>query len=126
MGLLTDKINELDHLEEQYRRQRESIEMAIAEILHCIGQNPAIEPIKEHIFLIPMSELRNSPWSPEFHDWTIQAERLLAILNKRPTREWLTFIQSLRRKKTHIGWSSITVDKQVLSMAFIRRVTEKL
>ena len=84
MGVLTDMISELDRLEEQYRLERERIEQAIADVVRNVGQNPAIKPLETHMFTIQMSELINSPWSPEFHDWTIQSERLLAVLNKKP------------------------------------------
>ena len=89
MGILADQINALDRLEEQYKREKERIEQAIADTVRSVGQNPAVRPIGKNMFTIPMSELINAPWSPEFHDWTIQAERLLAVLNKKPVKDWL-------------------------------------
>lgn len=78
MGILTDKIKDLDRLEEQYKKERERIERAIADTVRSIGQNPVVKPVGKHMFTIPLSELIGAPWSPDFHDWTIQAERLLA------------------------------------------------
>lgn len=126
MGILTDKIKALDRLEEEYKRERERIEQAIADTVRSIGQNPAIEPVGKHMFTIPMSELANAPWSPEFHDWTIQAERLLIVLNKKPVKEWLNFIHELLDKNSANGWSGVTVDRQVLSKKFLRQVVERL
>ncbi|MCM1302189.1 MAG: hypothetical protein NC250_09290 [Alistipes senegalensis] len=126
MGILTDKIKALDRLEEEYKRERERIEQAIADTVCSIGQNPAIEPVGKHMFTIPMSELANAPWSPEFHDWTIQAERLLTVLNKKPVKEWLNFIHELLDKNSANGWSGVTVDRQVLSKKFLRQVVERL
>lgn len=126
MGILTDTIKTLDRLEEEYKRERERIEQAIADTVRSIGQNPAIEPIGKHMFTIPMSELANAPWSPDFHDWTIQAERLLTVLNKKPVKEWLNFIHELLDKNSANGWSGVTVDRQVLSKKFLRQVVERL
>lgn len=126
MGVLTDKINELDRLEEQYRQEREHIEQAIADTVRSIGQNPAIKPLGPRMFTIPMSELINAPWSAEFHDWTIQAECLLTILNKKPVREWLIFIQKLLDKKSRNGWSGITVNKMILNKKFLHQIMERL
>lgn len=126
MGILTDKIKALDRLEEEYKRERERIEQAIADTVRSIGQNPAIEPVGKHMFTIPLSELANAPWSPEFHDWTIQAERLLTVLNKKPVKEWLNFIHELLDKNSANGWSGVTVDRQVLSKKFLRQVVERL
>ncbi|MFS2518290.1 hypothetical protein [Bacteroides xylanisolvens] len=126
MGILTDKINELDRLEKQYRTERERIEQAIADTVRSIGQNSVIKPLGPRMFTIPLSELINTPWSPEFHDWTVQAERLLNILNKKPVREWLTFIQELLDKNSRNRWSGITVNKMVLSKKFLHQVIAKL
>ena len=126
MGILADQINALDRLEEQYKREKERIEQAIADTVRSVGQNPAVRPIGKNMFTIPMSELINAPWSPEFHDWTIQAERLLAVLNKKPVKDWLTFIRELLDKNSGNGWSGVTVCKQVLSKKFLRKVLERL
>lgn len=126
MDILTDKIKDLDRLEEQYRQERERIERAIADTVRSIGQNPAVKPIGKHMFTIPMSELASAPWSPDFHDWTIQAERLLAVLSKKPVRERLNFIHELLDKNSANGWSGVTVDKQVLSKKFLQQVAERL
>jgi hypothetical protein len=126
MGILTDKIKDLDRLEEQYKQERERIERAIANTVRSIGQNPAVKPVGKHMFTIPLSELVSAPWSPDFHDWTIQAERLLAVLNKKPVREWLNFIHELLDKNSANGWSGVTVDKQVLSKKFLQQVVERL
>lgn len=126
MGVLTDKIRELDRLEEQYKREREHIELAIADVVRGVGQNPAIKPLGKHMFTIRMSELINSPWSPEFHDWTIQSERLLAVLNKKPVKAWLSFIRELLEKNTHDGWTGVTVDKTLLSKKFLKQVIDRL
>lgn len=126
MGILTDKIKDLDRLEEQYKQERERIERAIADTVRSIGQNPAVKPVGKHMFTIPMSELVSAPWSPDFHDWTILAERLLAVLSKKPVREWLNFIHELLDKNSANGWSGVTVDKQVLSKKFLQQVAERL
>ena len=107
-------------------REKERIEQAIADTVRSVGQNPAVRPIGKNMFTIPMSELINAPWSPEFHDWTIQAERLLAVLNKKPVKDWLTFIRELLDKNSGNGWSGVTVCKQVLSKKFLRKVLERL
>lgn len=126
MGILADQINALDRLEEQYKREKERIEQAIADTVCSVGQNPAVKPIGKNMFTISMSELINAPWSLEFHDWTIQAERLLVVLNKKPVKEWLTFIRELLDKNSGNGWSGVTVCKQVLSKKFLRKVLERL
>ncbi len=126
MGILADQINALDRLEEQYKREKERIEQAIADIVRSVGQNPAVKPIGKNMFTIPISELTNAPWSPEFHDWTIQAEHLLVVLNKKPVKDWLTFIRELLDKNSDNGWSGVTVCKQVLSKKFLRKVLERL
>lgn len=126
MGILTDKIKDLDRLEEQYKQERERIERAIADTVRSIDQNPAVKPVGKHMFTIPMSELVSAPWSPDFHDWTIQAERLLAVLSKKPVREWLNFIHELLDKNSANGWSGVTVDKQVLSKKILQQVVERL
>lgn len=61
MGILTDKINELDRLEKQYRTERERIEQAIADTVRSIGQNPVIKPLGLRMFTIPLSELITPP-----------------------------------------------------------------
>ncbi len=126
MGILADQINALDRLEEQYKREKERIEQAIADIVRSVGQNPAVKPIGKNMFTIPISELTNAPWSPEFYDWTIQAEHLLVVLNKKPVKDWLTFIRELLDKNSDNGWSGVTVCKQVLSKKFLRKVLERL
>lgn len=126
MGILADQINTLDRLEEQYKREKERIEQAIADTVRGVGQNPAVKPIGKNMFTIPMSEMTNASWSPEFHDWTIQAERLLVVLNKKPVKDWLTFIRELLDKNSGNGWSGVTVCKQVLSKKFLRMVLERL
>lgn len=126
MGILTDKINELNRLEEQYKQERDRIELAIADTVRSIGQNPAIKSIGRRMFTIPVSELTNSPWLPEFHDWTIQAEQLLSILSKKPVREWLNFIQQLIEKNSRNGWAGITVDKTLLNKKFLKQVIARL
>lgn len=126
MGVLTDKINELERLEEQYRQERERIERAIADTVRSVGQNPAITQIRKNIFTVPASQLTNSPWSPEFHDWTVQAERLLSILHKKPIQQWIPYIRELSEKKSKPGWQAITVDKIVLSKRFLRELLVRL
>ena len=93
------------------------------------GESEAARQLYNYVGLVaptPMSELINAPWSPEFHDWTIQAERLLAVLNKKPVKDWLTFIRELLDKNSGNGWSGVTVCKQVLSKKFLRKVLERL
>ena len=60
MGILADQINALDRLEEQYKREKERIEQAIADTVRSVGQNPAVRPIGKNMFTIPMSELINA------------------------------------------------------------------
>lgn len=45
MGILADQINALDRLEEQYKREKERIEQAIADTVRSVGQNPVVRPI---------------------------------------------------------------------------------
>lgn len=126
MGVLTNKIQELDRLEKQYKRERERIMQTISDTVRSVGQNPAIKPLGKRMFIIPMSELINSPWSPEFHDWNVQADRLLTLLGKKPVQEWLTFIRELLNKNARSDWTGITVDKTLLSKKFLQQVVDRL
>lgn len=126
MGILNNKINELNRLEEQYRQERDRVILAIESAVRSIGQNPVVKPIARNIFTIPVSELINAPWSPEFHDWTVQAERLLTLLKKKPVNQWMLFINELLDKPTKGNWSGIMVDKIQLNRNFILQVKEKL
>lgn len=126
MGELNDKIKELDRLEEQYRQERSRIYQTIENMIRDIGQNPAISPIGPNIFKFCYRELKNSPWLPEFHDWSIQAEYLLSLLNKKPTNQWITFIEALLNKKIKNGWQGIIVDKIQLNRKFLLKVRELL
>lgn len=126
MGILNNKINELNRLEEQYRQERDRVILAIENAVRSIGQNPVVKPIARNIFTIPVSELINAPWSPEFHDWTVQAERLLTLLKKKPVNQWMLFINELLDKPTKGNWSGIMVDKIQLNRNFILQVKEKL
>lgn len=126
MGILNNKINELNRLEEQYRQERDRVILAIENAVRSIGQNPVVKPIARNIFSIPVSELINAPWSPEFHDWTVQAERLLTLLKKKPVNQWMLFINELLDKPTKGNWSGIMVDKIQLNRNFILQVKEKL
>lgn len=126
MGILEVKIQELDRLEEEYRRERERIEQAIADTVRNIGQNPAITPLGKHSFTIRSSELINAPWTPGFHDWTVQAERLLTVLRKKQVRQWLGYINELLGKSSKAGWTAVTVDKVQLSRKFLQQVTARL
>ena len=126
MGILNNKINELNRLEEQYRQERDRVILAIESAVRSIGQNPVVKPIAQNIFTIPVSELINAPWSPEFHDWTVQAERLLTLLKKKPVNQWMLFINELLDKPTKGNWSGIMVDKIQLNRNFILQVKEKL
>jgi len=47
-------------------------------------------------------------------------------LNKKPVKDWLTFIRELLDKNSGNGWSGVTVCKQVLSKKFLRKVLERL
>lgn len=126
MDILNNKINELNRLEEQYKQERDRVILAIESAVRSIGQNPVVKPIARNIFTIPVSELINAPWSPEFHDWTVQAERLLALLKKKPVNQWMLFINELLDKPTKGYWSGIMVDKIQLNRNFILQVKEKL
>lgn len=126
MGVLTDRIKELDRLEEQYRQERERIERAIADTVRSVGQNPAVTQIRKNIFTVPASQLTNSPWSPDFYDWTVQAERLLSILHKKPVQQWIPYIRELSEKKSKPGWQGVTENKVLLNKKFLRRIMEKL
>lgn len=126
MGILNHKINELNRLEEQYRQERDRVILAIESAVRSIGQNPVVKPIAQNIFTIPVSELINAPWFPEFHDWTVQAERLLTLLKKKPVNQWMLFINELLDKPTKGNWSGIMVDKIQLNRNFILQVKEKL
>lgn len=126
MGILNNKINELNRLEEQYRQECDRVILAIESAVRSIGQNPVVKLIARNIFTIPVSELINAPWSPEFHDWTVQAERLLTLLKKKPVNQWMLFINELLDKPTKGNWSGIMVDKIQLNRNFILQVKEKL
>ena len=126
MGILEERIRELDRLEEEYRREKERIERAIAEAVRGIGQNPEVKPLGKNMFTISFSELSGAPWSPQFHDWTRQAELLLDVLHKHPIRKWSFFIRELLERKPRNGWRGITVDKTVLSRKFLQQVAARL
>lgn len=126
MGILNNKIKELNRLEEQYKQERDRVILAIENAVRSIGQNPVVKPIARNIFTVPVSELINAPWSPEFHDWTVQAERLLVLLKKKPVNQWMLFINELLDEPTKGNWSGIMVDKIQLNRNFILQVKEKL
>lgn len=126
MGVLEQRIQELDRLEEKYRQERMRIEQAIADTVRSIGQNPAVTPLDKHMFTIRSSELIHAPWTPEFHDWTVQAERLLSVLGKKPVRQWTEYIDELLAKSSKAGWTAVTVDKTQLSRKFLQQVAGKL
>lgn len=126
MGILNEKINELSHLEEQYKQERGRVILAIEKVVQGVGQNPAIKPVSKSAFIINISELMDAPWSPEFHDWTIQAERLLIVLKKKPVKQWSAFIKELLETKTKPGWQGIMVDKIQLNRKFLLRIKEQL
>lgn len=126
MGILNEKINELNRLEEQYKQERDRVIQAIEKVVHGVGQNPAIKPTSPNAFIMNISELMDAPWSPEFHDWTIQAERLLSVLKKKPVNQWITFINDLLETKTKPGWQGIMVDKIQLNRKFLLRIKEQL
>lgn len=126
MGILNEKINEFNRLEEQYKQERDRVIQIIDKVVHGVGQNPAIKPTSKNAFIINKSELLNTPWSPEFHDWTIQAERLLNVLKKKPVNQWITFINDLLETKTKPGWQGIIVDKIQLNRKFLLRIKEQL
>ena len=111
MGILNEKINELHRLEEQYKQERDRVIQAIEQVVQGVGQNPAIKPVSKNTFIVNISELMDAPWSPEFHDWTIQAERLLIVLKKKTVKQWSAFINELLETKTKPGWQGIMVDK---------------
>lgn len=126
MGVLEQRIQDLDRLEEKYRQERMRIEQAIADTVRNIGQNPAITPLGKHMFTIRSSELINAPWTPEFHDWMVQAERLLAVLDKKPVRQWTEYINELLAKSSKAAWTAVTVDKTQLSRKFLQQVAARL
>lgn len=128
MGVLDDKIRELNALEDQYKRERVKITEAIQNVVRSIGQNPAIKPIGVRCFTINSSELINSPWSPEFHDWERQAELLLNVLNKQPVKKWAEFVGELLsdKKQRNPGWKGVTFDKTLLNKAFLLEVQKRL
>lgn len=126
MGILNEKINELNYLEEQYKQERDRVILAIEKVVQGVGQNPAIKPASKNAFIINISELMDAPWSPEFHDWTMQAEHLLTILKKKPVKQWIAFINELLETKTKPGWQGIMVDKIQLSRKFLLRIKEQL
>lgn len=125
MGILNEKINELSHLEEQYKQERDRVILAIEKVVQGVGQNPAIKPTSKNAFIINISELMDAPWSPEFHDWTVQAERLLTVLKKKPVKQWITYINELLETKTKLGWQGIMVDKIQLNRKFLLRIKEQ-
>lgn len=126
MGVLTEGIQQLSRLEEEYKRERLRIEQIIADTVRNIGQNPAVTPLGQHMFTIRSSELINAPWSPGFHDWTVQAERLLTLLDKKPVLHWAEYIKELLEKSSKAGWTAVTVDKLQLSRKFLQEVANRL
>lgn len=126
MGILDDKIKDLDRLEEEYKRAQARIEAAIADTVRSIGQNPDITPLGKNMFTIHLSELIDAPWSPGFHDWTVQAERLLTLLVKQPIRKWTEYIDELLTKSSRGGWMGVTVDRILLSRKFLTQVKARL
>lgn len=126
MGILTEKINELNRLEEQYKQEQDRVIRAIEKVVQGVGQNPAIKTTSKNAFIINVSELMDAPWSPEFHDWTIQAERLFTVLKKKPVKQWIAFINQLLETKIKPGWQGIMVDKIQLSRKFLLRIKEQL
>lgn len=68
MGVITEGIQQLSRLEEEYKRERLRIVQIIADTVRNIGQNPAVKPFGKHMYTIRSSELINAPWSPGFHD----------------------------------------------------------
>lgn len=126
MGILNEKINELNRLEEQYKQEHDRVIQAIEKVVQGVGQNPAIKTTSKNAFIINISELMDAPWSPEFHDWTMQAERLLTVLKKKPVKQWIAFINELLETKTKLGWQGIMVDKIQLNRKFLLRIKEQL
>lgn len=126
MGVLEQKIQELDRLEEEYKRQRERIKRAISDTVRSVGQNPAITPQGKHMFIIRSSELFDAPWTPDFHDWTVQAGHLQAILGKKPVRQWIGYIEELLARRSKPGWPVITVNKVHLNRKFLQQVEDLL
>lgn len=126
MGILNEKINELNRLEEQYKQERDRVIRAIEKMVQGVGPNPAIKPASKNAFIINISELMDAPWSPEFHDWTIQAERFLTVLKKKPVNQWIAFIDELLETKTKPAWQGIIVDKIQLNKKFLLRIKEQL
>lgn len=125
MGVLNNKINELNRLEEQYKQEHDRVIQAIENVVRSVGQNPAIKPTSKNTFIINISEIMETPWSPEFHDWTIQAERLLTVLKKRPVKQWITFINELLDAKRKPGWQAVMIDKIQLNRKFLLRIKEQ-
>lgn len=126
MGVITEGIQQLSRLEEEYKRERLRIVQIIADTVRNIGQNPAVKPFGKHMFTIRSSELSNAPWSPGFHDWTVQAERLLTLLDKKPVLHWAEYIKELLEKSSKTGWTAVTVDKLQLSRKFLQEVADRL
>lgn len=91
-----------------------------------VGQNPDVKPLGKNMFTVSFSELTGAPWSPQFHDWTRQAELLLEVLHKHPIRKWSSFIHELLEQKSRNGWTGITVDKTILSRKFLQQVITRL
>lgn len=126
MGVLNNKIDELNRLEEQYKQERDRVIQAIENVIRGVGQNPAIKPTSKNTFIINISEMMDTPWSPEFHDWNIQAERLLTLLKKKPVKQWIAFINELLDAKTKPGWQAIMIDKIQLNRKFLLQIKEQL
>lgn len=125
MGIV-EKIESLRALEEEYNARRSIVIDAIVDTVRNIGQNPAVTPLGEHMFTIRSSELINAPWSPGFYDWTVQAERLLTLLDKKPILHWAEYIKELLEKSSKGGWTAVTVDKLQLSRKFLQEVADRL
>ncbi|WP_455635182.1 hypothetical protein [Parabacteroides sp.] len=126
MGFLNNKINELNRLEEQYKQERDRVIQTIENMIRSVGQTPAIKPISKNTFIINISEMMDTPWSSESHDWEIQAERLLTLLKKKPVKQWIAFINELLDAKTKPGWQAIMIDKIQLNRKFLQQIKEQL
>lgn len=127
METLQDKIDGLKALEDKYKIDREIVMEAILEVIRSIGQNPAITPISNNIFTIKASEIMDKPWSPGFHNWEVQAELLISILERKPANTWCDFIREIVGKRSSMpGFAGVTTDKVQLNQKFLQKVCEKL
>lgn len=125
MGL-ENQIEKLRQHKENYELGQKALMDSIEDIIRSVGQNPAVEPLSRNCFIIHSGELINSPWSPQFHNWEIQADLLLGLLVKKPFEQWISLMKSWAQRGEGNLPTAITIDKVQLNRRFIAEVLKHL